>query len=136
LGGQRVGANRNCGTIRLQFLPSSDEIGSQSMSALGVGLHLSNQIFERGGEQFVEGFAVTIGEAFAGGFGGIARGQAVVMVEAAVVIPGRGQVDHPLERERKVSESPAAQVIRSGDHITPLGIRIQNVVSPGIKIRP
>jgi hypothetical protein len=134
LGGQRVGPDWNRSTIRFQFLPGGDEIRGQSLSALGIGLKLADQIFQGSGEQFTERLAVAISQAFAGGFGGKTGGQTVVVVKAAIVIPGGSQVDHPLKREREMNERAAAQVIRGGKHITPLDHRVQNAISPKTNI--
>jgi len=68
---------------------------------------------------------MAIGQTLAGGDLGVPCGQPLMVVEAAVVVARRREIDHAFQRERQVRESSAAQIISRRDHVVSFGNKIQ-----------
>jgi len=68
------------------------------VGGLPIRFELIHEVFQRTDDELVEDFAVTVRQRFASHFVGKAGCEAVVMVDACIVIPHGCQVDQAVER--------------------------------------
>jgi hypothetical protein len=107
---ERIGFHRHGHAIGFQLAPRRQEFARARMRGLHISFHLAYYILQRTGHELPKNLPVTIRQRFAGYFLAEAGRETVMIVEAGVVVPHRGEIDKPIKRLRKRRKGAVAQI--------------------------